>query len=65
MSAEVSTKHLRHNDMRPRFDDETYEQVVKEACVLSIPKNTYVQMLVKAALKLPKEERMKLLYSDM
>lgn len=60
----VSTKHLNHNDMRPRFDDATYEQILKEAAALDVKPNVYLRMLAKAALQLSREERIRLLLND-
>lgn len=60
----IATKKLNVHDMRPRFDDETYEQILAEAAGMDIKPNVMLRMLAKAALKLPREERIKLLYQN-
>lgn len=59
----VSTKKVREHDMRPRFDDDTHEQIIQEAACFSVPKNLYLHMMVKAFLKLPREQRIQLLFN--
>lgn len=64
MSNYISSKKLNVHDMRPRFDDDTYNQILAEAACMDIKPNVMLRMLTKAALKLPREERIKLLYQN-
>jgi len=58
----INTKDLNHNDMRPRFDDETYERILQEADRLAVKPNVYLRMIVKKTLSMPDQERREMLF---
>lgn len=58
----VSTKDLKHNDYRPRFNDEVNELILQKARRTNVKKNQYLRMVVEAFLALPEEEQIKALY---